>query len=982
MEDQVKTALLADESCCDSICESFERDFRHNCNLSIEEYVARYRTSGGREVVRAICGLVHSELELRLRRDETVSLWEYLDRFPDINDDSLALISILKTELRIKCQRKQTIDRVEYMERYPLLPIEELMFDVGIGFPKVPGYQIVEEIGRGGMGVVYRALDLTLRRDVAIKVILQKVGSNSSECSLDRMERFRREATITGRLEHPGIPPVHAYGCLENGQPFLVMKLIRGQTLATFLNSRVKTGENLLQCIHYFENVAQAVGFAHSVGIVHRDLKPNNVMIGAFGEVQVMDWGLAKEVSCEELVESEVLADCDLPTPLSHMGQIIGTPEYMAPEQARREDVDARADVFGLGAILAAIITGHPVFAGSSAQDLISKAACGDVSDVLRRLESESLDKEILSLAKDCLAVVPAERPSNGMAVAQRIADYRAGVEFRLRAAETARTVAQVRMNEQHARKRILQTLVAVLLLGVLASGLFSWQSNISRVEAEAANHNEKESRLAAEDAAKLAEKLNRTAELRLVQIERGVEIFAGLLSGISPRNEEEGVSVYEQICRRAEIVSAELENDAITDGLSLAKLQTILGHSLVELGSPLKAVDILSKAYAIRKRELGDKHTDTIKTRTSLAYAYWFSGDFQIALPMLEQVYELRSIRGGLDDMDTRKVMNVLACAYRESGKVGNAIELHEKLRDSLPQNHDFDTNDLSNLSNLATAYVANGERDKAIELYHRVIDERKKRSSPDHAATLNVLSNLAAVYCEVGNFQKAIPMQEEVLRARKRTVGNDHPATITCLNNLAVTFRDSGQLERAIPLFEEAAQRISNRNFAHQHAVRIVPNTIRAYEQTLQWEMAESWNRKWLGFLATKSEGRNSIAFSNELERLGINLLSQQEWAEAEVTFRECYSIRYSLDPNGWLTYCALAFIGETQIGQGLMDEGVEALRKGCHGMRSGALNGSEEVNSRLHRSLQCLVDAYTELGNHEQVKHYQTDVALLKP
>ncbi len=150
-----------------------------------------------------------------------------------------------------------------------------------IDLPAVPGYRVLREIARGGMGRVLAAYDLSLDREVALKILLP--GANA--------DRFVRESKITARLPHPGIPPVHALGTLADGSPFLAMKLIAGQTLA----DEMKTADRprLLQA---FTQVCQAVGFAHSRGVIHRDLKPANVMVGAFGEVQVMDWGLAKDL--------------------------------------------------------------------------------------------------------------------------------------------------------------------------------------------------------------------------------------------------------------------------------------------------------------------------------------------------------------------------------------------------------------------------------------------------------------------------------------------------------------------------------------------------------------------------------------------------------------------------------------------------------------------------------------------------------------
>jgi serine/threonine protein kinase len=170
-------------------------------------------------------------------------------------------------------------------------------------------YRLLREIGRGGMGVVYEAEDLELRRHVAVKVLAPELASR------DAAERMLAEARIIAQLEHPGIVPLHDAGTLSDGRVFYVMKIVRG-----------KSGQTGLSVLHFLR-VCEAVAFAHARGVVHCDLKPENVMVGEFGEVLVMDWGVANTVGA-------------------------GTRGFMPPEQERGEPVDARADVYALGAIL------------------------------------------------------------------------------------------------------------------------------------------------------------------------------------------------------------------------------------------------------------------------------------------------------------------------------------------------------------------------------------------------------------------------------------------------------------------------------------------------------------------------------------------------------------------------------------------------------------------------------------------------------
>jgi tetratricopeptide (TPR) repeat protein len=342
--------------------------------------------------------------------------------------------------------------------------------------PTVPGYRVLREIARGGMGRVLAAHDLTLGRDVALKGLLP--GANA--------DRFVRESKITARLPHPGIPPVHALGTLADGSPFLAMKLIAGRTLA----DEIKTADRprLLQA---FTQVCQAVGFAHSRGVIHRDLKPANVMVGAFGEVQVMDWGLAKDLTSREVAD-ESRSSVVSPEPIAgtdpikttdqrsagestddqtQAGTVLGTPAYMAPEQARGEAADARADVFALGSILCAILTGQPPFRGKSSLEIIQRAGAADLAEANARLDHCQVDKELIALCRGCLRPNPIDRPVNGQAVADGLTAYLNGVQDRLQGVERERAVAVAKAIEERRRRKV-QVIAASLVLFVLLAGI------------------------------------------------------------------------------------------------------------------------------------------------------------------------------------------------------------------------------------------------------------------------------------------------------------------------------------------------------------------------------------------------------------------------------------------------------------------------------------------------------------------------------
>jgi serine/threonine protein kinase len=225
-------------------------------------------------------------------------------------------------------------------------------------------YCILEEISRGGMGTVYRAEDRELNRQIAIKVL------SNVEAAADLGKRMVREAQIIARLEHPGIVPVHDVGLLADGRVFYAMKLVRGSRLDEYAARNDSTKDRLRK----FQAACEAVAFAHAHGVIHRDLKPQNIMIGSFGEVLVMDWGIAKIIDKNRAPadpsERRPTDDEDLqpveaagvePPPTAH-GTIIGTPLYMSPEQSRGEvaQLDERSDVYSLGAILYFLLTKQP----------------------------------------------------------------------------------------------------------------------------------------------------------------------------------------------------------------------------------------------------------------------------------------------------------------------------------------------------------------------------------------------------------------------------------------------------------------------------------------------------------------------------------------------------------------------------------------------------------------------------------------------
>lgn len=365
-------------------------------------------------------------------------------------------------------------------------------------------YQLQGEIARGGMGAILKGRDTDLGRELAIKVLL-----DSHKNKPEVVQRFIEEAQIGGQLQHPGIAPVYELGQFADRRPFFSMKLVKGETLSKLLANREDSAVDRAKFIGIFEQVCQTVAYAHSRGVIHRDLKPANIMVGAFGEVQVMDWGLAKVLQPTGVMDGK--KSRAMPhgtsirtlrnnigsttgsqsvgratgagtsgaedTPQSHsalqiqpregtqdsnrleacpkgsqtiVGSVMGTPAYMPPEQALGEIdlMDERADVFGLGAILCEILTGKPPYVGDDGTVVYRMAARGKLDECFERLGACGADVELVAITKECLSPEPVNRPRDAGVLAERITRYLASVESRLRATELDRAAEAARAEE------------------------------------------------------------------------------------------------------------------------------------------------------------------------------------------------------------------------------------------------------------------------------------------------------------------------------------------------------------------------------------------------------------------------------------------------------------------------------------------------------------------------------------------------------
>lgn len=637
-------------------------------------------------------------------------------------------------------------------------------------------YRIVREIGRGGMGIVYEAEQPNPRRRVAIKVLHPSLGTDG------RIERmFRREATVLGRLKHPGIAAVFEAGRAPDGRSFFTMELVNGTSLTAYATQH---SLSIRERLRLFKRVCDAIAYAHQRGVIHRDLKPSNILVvAADGEMQpkILDFGLAKILEAGDAGMAV--------TAVTEEGRIQGTLPYMSPEQVRGElqDVDVRSDVYSLGVVLHELLCGklpYPIdrLRLAEAARTICETAPAKLSTINPQLRGDIETIVLKALQKE-----PARRYAGVSALGEDIERMLADQPILARPPTLSYQLNRL-VARHKAASALVATIAALLVTFSISISILYARANTHLARAQEAEHR----------ASNEADKARREAE-----IARQVTAF---LSGIFENSDPDiaqgkTVTARELLDRAAQ----RIKEGVTTDPLVSAALLDALGMSYGSLGLYDEAIELLGKAYKTR-REIAPGSLELAATAKNLGEVYELSGNFEGAVVAYREAVEGMKRLRGPDDIHVTMTMRSLIDVLQKAGHMEATEPVLRDLLDRLraaPHGRNALPGALNSLAGLLVSMDRHAE---AVTLMQEAVKIESQSGRGETTSLARLKANLAWSLALLDRDEEAEPIIREVIAYRRKVLPPGHPDFASSAMTLGVILLHRGDLQGAESQLREA--------------------------------------------------------------------------------------------------------------------------------------------------------------------------------
>ncbi|MEM7305469.1 MAG: serine/threonine-protein kinase [Planctomycetota bacterium] len=837
--------------------------------------------------------------------------------------------------------------------------------------PQRSRYRTLNEVARGGMGSVLRVWDSDLRRTIAMKVMLERkveVKDAETRVASDRaVSRFLEEAQVTGQLDHPGIVPVHELGLDDGGQLFFTMRLVRGRDLEQVLRAFDRGDEEwtVNRLLRVLLRVCEAMAFAHSKGVVHRDLKPANVMVGRFGEVYVMDWGLARVIGREDkrdlrlqtpalsivqTARAEERETGDLSPLMTMDGEVLGTPAYMSPEQALGDlhQLDQRADVYSVGAILYHILSGHMPYVAKGERlgafavwDRVKKGPPSGLD-----VEAPGAPAELVAIAEKAMQREASARYPSMKELAEDLANFLDGHVVR---AYESGGFAELRkwVRRNRATSLASAAAVALALVGLGSISYVEARANrdledkntelvVANDAAETAREDAEVEKQRADDNARLAEEKRGEAEAREREAaserdagERVIEFLAGLFESPDPsRTRGAEVTAKELLDHGAQSI----EDGAGGDPIVWGRLRVAMGRAYHSLGLYDESTPLLERVWRDRRDLLGADDIATLLAEKDLAEVYLDQGRYDEAEPLLlhaldsgrdrfgpdaeetfttlaslgklrfwlgdyplaadrlgQAIAGLRALRGDGAPVTLRAV-RMLALVHRKEKRYDDAQDLFEEARDGFLAAQGADHPEtLRAMNDVAGVYMFQERLEEAQDLFHEVLEGRVRVLGELHPDTLTTINDLAYLTLQLDDFEEAEALYRRAVQGKREALGDTHPETLTSINNLAVLLYQKGRFAGAQPLFEEALRgTLEARGEEHPNTVAALHGVASVLYSRTKYEESEPY------FERAYAAARAVHGDDDELTQVILNSYAKMkvriaDWEGAEPLARE---------------------------------------------------------------------------------------------